>query len=79
MSEIDIFAGFAVFENIPLVGALFSGGPGNMPFEAWVESISTMDQLEMMGIIGFVFALLAIAGYSEMFIRAVWPELRGER
>lgn len=80
MPEIDIFSGFKIFENIPFAGALFTSSGGALtPFEAWVKSISSMNQLEAMGIIGFMLALLAIAGYSEMFIRAVWPELRGER
>ena len=66
----------SMLANIPIIGKLFESGTGTMPFEGFINSLSSMSQLDMMGLIGAGFAVLAVAAYSEMFMRSMWPQPR---
>ena len=71
-----MFDFFGWMKGIPVLGKLFEGGAGATPLEGFLNSLSSMSQLDMMGLIGAGFALAALAAYSEMFMRAQWPQPR---
>ena len=68
------FDPFSFFENIPLLGKLFHGAGGASAFVSnFINSITSMSELDMIGVITIGFALLVIISHAELLIKAWMP------